>query len=368
MQAFTAIIKHVVFVFPLILLLSACNEILEEIDKELEKAQLEQQAETDQSAKQAPAQKASDKATSSKSNPLTFKPIKDCKTVNTLQSVNLYLLFDHRKDGARYEKFFSKSEYYEKLDRIVNYFDDQLCLPDIVAFQEVESARVLEDVAKRINKYLGSNYQPILIEGNDLQGIDVGFIYQAPFRLKNKTVIDPKKKSEFGGYVHDRPPLVATFVNQDSDKEVTVINVHLRSMRGIEGEDSERIIGKRIEQAKSITRSLKYMDDNRPLILIGDMNSKAFTDDELSDPIRYFKEKTELQLLSDLLPKSERYSYRHDGKRVLIDHALANGAAFDIIKSYGFIRGVGCASSSSSCHPIRKVSDHEPMFVQFKLQ
>ncbi|MEM8815076.1 MAG: endonuclease/exonuclease/phosphatase family protein [Pseudomonadota bacterium] len=81
--------------------------------------------------------------------------------------------------------------------------------PDVVAFQEVENIRILDRLR---DEYLaGSGYaESILIEGDDLRGIDVAFLSRLP--LAAEPVLHPLDMNEFPDRADDtRGVLEATF-------------------------------------------------------------------------------------------------------------------------------------------------------------
>ena len=71
----------------------------------------------------------------------------------------------------------------------------------IVALQEVENIKVLEDIAstETLSSYA---YQPILIEGTDSRGIDVGYLV----RTDHATILETNQHEAPEG-ITSRPPL-----------------------------------------------------------------------------------------------------------------------------------------------------------------
>ena len=143
-----------------------------------------------------------------------------------------------------------------------------LRLPDILGVVEVENLSILERLAARINHdalaETGSDpmYVAYLQEGNDIGGIDSGFLVKST-RVdvvsveqvgKDTTYVPPGQDP--GGtlpLLNDRPPLVLKALVRgpiDTPFPVTVIVNHLRSLSGIDGADGERIRAKRRAQAE----------------------------------------------------------------------------------------------------------------------
>ena len=127
--------------------------------------------------------------------------------------------------------------------------------PDILGVEEMENLTTLQAVATKINNDAvaasqpNPNYQAYLVEGNDVGGIDVGFLVKS----SRVTVVDVTQFGKDTTYVqpdgatallNDRPPLVlrATIPRPlGGTQSVTVIVNHLRSLSGINGTDGARI-------------------------------------------------------------------------------------------------------------------------------
>lgn len=279
-----------------------------------------------------------------------------------IQSINLFLYFDHRKDGAQYEKTFSKEHYYKKQKTIIDYISAQPCPPDIIAVQEAESKRVLNDLTKQLKK-TGLSYHYLLVEGNDRQGIDVGYLYRDTVKLKDFDAVEAKKRRSDGGYIHDRPPLSAEFVWKETEQTFNLINVHLRSMRGIDDPNkSKRILTKRRAQAGSINRWLKR-NRSANTIMLGDFNTPWFDKFKKTEPLEIITQKNDLHLLTRYLPEKERYSYIHRGKKLMLDHMLISEDLVPQLEAFKFVRGYSCSSSPESCHPSNIISDHDPLYL-----
>ncbi|MGV8040852.1 MAG: hypothetical protein AB2L07_12515 [Thermoanaerobaculaceae bacterium] len=135
--------------------------------------------------------------------------------------------------------------------------------PGVVAVQEVESQKVLQDLAFRIHADEPAvTYTPFVVEGNDIGGIDVGYLVRQGGGLQSTTVEQVGKTSTFtfNNTVYatfDRPPLVLHFSYCPPGTPVTcpsipltVVNVHLRSLSGIEGSSADFVRAKRFEGAR----------------------------------------------------------------------------------------------------------------------
>ena len=113
-------------------------------------------------------------------------------------------------------------------------------------------------------------YSAFLIEGNDIGGIDIGFLVQESSVQvddvtqlgKDETFIDPRDGSEV--ILHDRPPLLlegSFIVNSLPVFPVKVMGLHNRSLNNIEGIYAQT---KRLEQAQSIAEKVQALQDADP--------------------------------------------------------------------------------------------------------
>ena len=139
---------------------------------------------------------------------------------------------------------------------------------DIIAFQEVENIRILERLRNEHLAELG--YQPaVLVEGNDVRGIDVAFLSKYP--LANKPVLHPFAVPDFPDRAGDtRGVLQADFVLPDG-AILTGFAVHFPApyhptpMR---------------EAAYAHLNALRAaLPDDRPAFALGDFNTTS-TEDE----------------------------------------------------------------------------------------
>ncbi|MEE8523228.1 MAG: hypothetical protein V3T72_04795, partial [Thermoanaerobaculia bacterium] len=97
----------------------------------------------------------------------------------TVGSLNLFRLFDDVDDPGPEDdgQVVSTVEFQTRLTKFSRYIREVLDSPDILALQEVESLNVANDLAARILTDDASvDYSAELIEGNDIGGIDVGFL------------------------------------------------------------------------------------------------------------------------------------------------------------------------------------------------
>jgi hypothetical protein len=241
--------------------------------------------------------------------------------------------------------------------------------PGILAVQETEKLKVLQDLAVAINALDASvNYTSHLIEGNDIGTIDVGFMVRDNIQVNNVTQLGAAELFAFdvpASALHDRPPLLLAAIC-DGAFPISVMVLHMRSLGGIE---TERTQQKRFEQAQSVAQKvqdIQIADPNVNLVVIGDFNAFEFTDGYVDlagiikgdfDPdqslVCSFNSCIDLvtpDLTDELLniAPSERYSFifrdsfNRDGSRgdaQILDHAITSQRLGGLVTGLEFARG-----------------------------
>ena len=245
-----------------------------------------------------------------------------------------------RGDGMTTQTIFGKFSLYIRT---------LLGAPDILVTQEVENLNVLERLAARLNADDPSlSYSAYLEEGNDVGGIDVGFL------TKNDTIaVDAVTQvgknvllSVDGSLLNDRPPLVldARYVAGGANFPITVIGVHQRSLSGIDdpGSNGLRVKTKRFEQSEflaGVIQDLQTTDPSIRLVVTGDFNALQFTDGYVDvlgmvtgnpDPAGAelpAPDLVEPDLVNQVLnvPADDRYSFVFDGGAQVLDPQVALG-------------------------------------------
>ncbi len=260
--------------------------------------------------------------------------------------------------------------------------------PDILAMQEVENLAVLTALAARIQADDPAlAYSAHLIEGNDVGGIDVGYL------TRDDTVqvlsVDPFGEdlllSVDSSLLHDRPPLVleALYVGDGASFPITLVDVHNRSLGGIEDpDDGARVKTKRLEQAESIAglvQDLQTADPDIHLVVLGDFNAFQFTDGFVDvvgvisgdlDPAGAELPGADLvepNLTNQVssLPAAERYSFVFGGNAQALDHILTSSSLTDLVRGVEFARGN--ADSPAGLHDVLtttlRASDHDGLVL-----
>ena len=183
----------------------------------------------------------------------------------TVGSLNLFRLFD------------TDSDFALRLNKFSRYIREVLKSPDLLAVQEASDIVTLQTLTAKI--FMDGptvNYTAYLVEGNDVGGIDVGFLVRESVLVDGvtqlgaaETFIDPSDGSV--DILHDRPPLLleGRFIGNGVDFPFSVMAIHNRSFSGIDSpSDGPRVRAKRLAQAQSIATHVQCLQladpDTRP--------------------------------------------------------------------------------------------------------
>jgi hypothetical protein len=253
------------------------------------------------------------------------------------------------------------AEYQVRLEKFSRYIREVLLAPDVLGVQEVENLGTLQDLAARIQADDATLvYTAFLVEGNDVGGIDVGFLVRDTVQVNAVTQLGATEILTFdGSLLHDRPPLLleGEYVGNVTPFPFAVMNNHTRSLGGIDDPaDGPRVRQKRLEQAQSIAQKAQDFQTTHPavpLAVIGDLNAFQFTDGYVDvvgqiagdfDPADNLVSGPDLvspnltkQVLS--LPVLEQYSFIFGGSAQVLDHALTSQAAAPSVRGFEYGRG-----------------------------
>jgi uncharacterized repeat protein (TIGR01451 family) len=294
----------------------------------------------------------------------------------TVASYNLERFFDDVNDPGIGEPVLTATAFNNRLNKASLGVRNHLRMPDILGVVEMENLSTLQRLAAKISADAVAASQPdpqyvaYLDEGNDVGGIDVGFLVKTapvvgstPRVTVNAVVqenagelfVNPDSSTEL---LNDRPPLrLDAVVNHPNGASfpVTVIVNHLRSLNGVNSLDpgsngwatvGDRVRAKRLKQAESLANLVQTRQTNSPtehIVLVGDFNAYEFNDG-LADTMDVIQGtpppdnetavpgdgvdlvNPDLDNLFDTPPPAERYSYVFDGQTQNIDHVLVNAA------------------------------------------
>jgi predicted extracellular nuclease len=202
-------------------------------------------------------------------------------------------------------------------------------------------------------------YLPILLEGTDSRGIDVGYLVRSDMALIMETMQHDAPEG-----ITSRPPLeiVLETINGSSPITLHIINNHFTSMSGGEKATEPRR-NAQAEWNKAIIEKIVAADPQIKVIITGDLNS--YYD---SPPIAILRS-AGLMHVFDVLPTEERYTYIYEGISQTLDHILMSSNLYEIIDGVYILHinadyTLPLAGDESPVHK----SDHDPVIVIYDLE
>jgi uncharacterized repeat protein (TIGR01451 family) len=338
----------------------------------------------------------------------------------TVASWNMFHFYDTTNDPES-DVVLTTTAYNNRLAKASIAIRNHLMSPDIIGVQEMEKLSVLQDLATQILTDGGPDYDAFLVEGNDVGGIDVGFLVKTDLVPGGVPRVTVNSVTQIGGstmwtdpddgnpaLLNDRPPLVLdAIVHRTSSLSYPVIVVvnHARSLLGIESElpagvttEGDRVRRKRQTQADFVAQYLQGRQTTTPnehIVVIGDFNAFEFNDgyaDVLNTMTGTPPPDNETVVcatcptapntndgvdqvtpnftnLVNTPPAAERYSYVHEGNAQNIDHAFVSDG---LVTSTSARRiehpRIGAdypETERNSNTTALRVSDHDPVVAYF---
>ncbi|MGH9841237.1 MAG: endonuclease/exonuclease/phosphatase family protein [Blastocatellia bacterium] len=281
----------------------------------------------------------------------------------TVATFNMQRFFDTTNDAGVDDVALTQAAFDTRLNKASLAVRNILLTPDVIGVEEVENLTTLQAIAAKINSDAGAaspNYRAYLVEGNDIGGIDVGFLVKSSRVTvvdvtqigKTATYIDPTNNQP--ATLNDRPPLVLRATIQPPGGgafPITVIINHLRSLSGIDSATTgARVRAKRRAQAEflaDLIQSRQTASPNERIISAGDYNAFQFNDGYV-DTIGAIKGaptpasqvvlsssdlvNPDLINLIDLASRETGYSYSFDGNAQTIDHILVTTNLLPLVR------------------------------------
>lgn len=262
-----------------------------------------------------------------------------------------------------------------QLTKVAHYIVDRLGAPDIVALQEVGDLEVMHELVFAINQRNPAlNYTPYLIQGNNNTPINAAYLVSERIQEVEVRQLGSIETLSIGGRLHDRPPLLLEAnLPTNPPIPIKVINLHLRSLGGIEGSNSFFVRTKRYEQSLSVAAMIQERQDDN-LIVLGDFNALPFSDGYV-DVVSQLEGSSSLGAeyeVTDLVnppltnyafenAEEERYSFVFQGNAQLIDHCLSTNLTDLNVTEFSFARGNADAASAYYVNPnlATRTSDHD---------
>jgi predicted extracellular nuclease len=338
----------------------------------------------------------------------------------TIGGFNLLRFFDSVNDPGTSEPVLTAAALDKRLGHTAEAICSYVQLPDVLGVVEVENLAVLTQLADRINAFgaAGSNgcarnpqYVAYLVEGNDVGGIDVGYLVSTREVRPGVPRVAVAEATQFGRttlftnpdasteLLNDRPPLLlrATFNHADGGSEpLSILINHMRSLGGVSdtaagsngwATSGDRVRAKRGAQAQYLAQLVhdrQVADPQERIVLLGDFNVFEFNDGlvdgmgiltgrpaaagqallVLPSPLA-----TPLTVMTPLSPRSEQYSFSFDGNAQSLDHAVVNQRVLDRLRG---VRTEHARINSDFAEtrfgngPLR-TSDHDPVVIYMRV-
>jgi len=269
-------------------------------------------------------------------------------------SQNMNRLFDDIDDGNN-EKILSRGRFQQRVKSAAEKFGDDFRLPHIMALQEVENLNVLRQIAAEIRRRYRADYRLVLLPGQDISGINLAFLVRHDVAIKKVEQLFRSATFDLtGNPLFSRPPLYleACMIK----KCISLLNVHLRSMRGIDSDrDGKRVTGKRLRQAETIaawSNEFQHSRTEASLLLLGDFNALTPTDKhvDVAGIIRGNPDNTAAGLggrdlvdpdlvdITELITPAKRYSFIFRRNRQQLDYMFVNQSFGAEVKAIDFSR------------------------------
>ena len=280
-------------------------------------------------------------------------PVANAESLRILTQ-NMNRLFDNI-DDANKEKILSRTRFQQRVKNAARKFGEEFGLPHIIALQEVENRYVLQQIANDIRDNYQVDYVSVLIPGQDVSGINLGFLVRHDVQIKKvKQLFRDAKFKLTGNPLFSRPPLYLEACIIENC--ISLLNLHLRSMRGIDSaRDGKRVAGKRRRQAETIAAWSNRFQQSRTgawLLLLGDFNARTPSDEhvDIAGIIRGNPDNTTARVpgrdllepdlvdITELIPPHKRYSYIFRHNKQQLDYMFVNQAFTADVESIAFSR------------------------------
>ncbi len=294
---------------------------------------------------------------------------------------NVENLFDPDDDPLRRDANDVGQETYDaRLAKVALTLRDVVGGADIVALQEVENQRVLDDLVAR-PELAALGYRGVLVEGNDQRGIDTALLYRAD-RVTLRAVEAPSpaapEGTTNGGGMLDptrlfsRPPLVATFELRGpvdaarGARELTVVANHFKSKVG----ETPGKANRRDHQAVAvagIVDALRAADPRSHVVVVGDLNANT-KDRAIQLLTKVAGAPDRLVDAPSNLPAEERYTGWHGDDRTMLDHLFASPGLAAGLEDVAIphVNSDGLGDPLDPATP-DGASDHDPIVATFRV-
>ena len=249
------------------------------------------------------------------------------------------------------------AEYRAKVARTAAVIE-AMGAPTVLALQEVENVGILEDLAEEA-VLAGYDYRPVLIEGYDSRGIDVGYLV----RGDQATVAGAAAYDAPEGLT-SRPPLLLTVTLklESGNRNLYVINNHFTSMAAGEEATEPRRMAQAAWAAAVMEAKILAEDPEAWVAITGDLNS--FLESRPLDTLR----SAGLHHVYELIAPEREYSYIYQGESETLDHILVTRTLYERLNEVSVLHinaDYAAALGAEEGEQTARVSDHDPVVATF---
>ena len=277
-----------------------------------------------------------------------------------IAAFNIERFYDTADDPNTSDVVVTSTAFNNRLKKVSLAVRNVLKFPDVISFEEAENLTTLQAISAQINNDAQTASQPLpnygayLFPGNDIGGINVGFLIKSTVTVnsvtqlgKTTTYTDPGTGQP--AIVFDRPPLLAditaTLPTSDSGLNLKILANHLRSLNGSDTQDAAgiRVRVKRVAGAEDVAGYLQSLQSSTGanVLTLGDFNAFEFNDGygdiigtikgtpapasqvEVASTDLVTPDFTDL-METRLTAGVNRYSYTFSGSAQVLDHILVN--------------------------------------------
>ncbi|RME43744.1 MAG: hypothetical protein D6796_12730, partial [Caldilineae bacterium] len=272
----------------------------------------------------------------------------------SVATYNVENFFDDKEPNPSSPPRPSHREYLHKALKIANSIA-AMGYPTLIAFAEVENVDALQTVAEQ-PPLAGYPYQPVLIEGRDSRGIDVGYLV----RTDRAEILSTTLRLDDEG-LFTRGPLVLQTRIRTTGGDVTLYTIanHWVSLGGgFETTESRRLL--QAQWNLDIAAEIQAQDPEANIAILGDLNT--FFD---APSIQLMRDAGFVHVFDALLPE-ERYTYIYQGEAETLDHVLVSPALARRITGVTVLHiNADFPPANPADDSPRRTSDHDPVVVWF---
>jgi predicted extracellular nuclease len=279
---------------------------------------------------------------------------------------NLYRYFDDENDRGERDVL-TPAQFAARTQRLARYIARDLGAPAVLALQEIEDDTALAALAAAVGRETGRPYRALMGEVSGGSDIRNALLFDARLRVRPQASLFARTPRA-GKPLHDRLPLVAD-IDTGSGATVTVVVVHMKSLRGIGKGGDGRVADKRRYQAKELAAWTRaQVAKGRRLIVLGDFNATAVDSDATrAEPLQILMRDGALDdPAAQFLKPTQRWTYVYGCELNELDHVLVSPALLPAVSGYAIARGDSCIRAKEKCSPERSVSDHDGVVLKLR--